>query len=149
LSLKQASIQEYEFDKVPFEGRFRVSAKFTLSTLSDADVSGWYRVTTEQPKGRLATHLLHPEAPDSFFSWGEFNTIFQRTEYVENYALEPFARSMLKENPAMALEFDRKIREDDKFAKNPKARMEWLYAQTPYYDQAYLKYPVLMSFKEK
>lgn len=80
---------------------------------------------------------------------GEFNSIFQRTEYVENYALEPYARKMLKQNPAMALAFDKKIREDKAFANDPKARMEWLYANTPFYDQAYLKYPVLMSFGAK
>ena len=49
----------------------------------------------------------------------------------------------------MALAFDKKIREDKAFANDPKARMEWLYANTPFYDQAYLKYPVLMSFGAK
>lgn len=148
-ALKQASITNYTFAKQPFEGRFRVDATFNFDVKNSVDLTGWYEVATAQAKGELATHLLHPQAPDSFFSWGEFNTIFQRTEYVENYALEPFARSMLKENPAMALEFDRKIREDKEFASDPAARMDWLYAQTPYYDQAYLKYPILMSFKEK
>ncbi|BBN81870.1 peptidase M14 [Pseudoalteromonas sp. A25] len=147
--LKQALVEQHDFAKQPFEGRFRVDASFRLVAVDDVDLAGWYKVPTQQARGELATHLLHPQAPDSFFSWGEFNTIFQRTEYVENYALEPFARSMLKENPAMALEFDRKIREDKTFASDPKARMEWLYAQTPYYDNAYLKYPILMSFKEQ
>jgi len=99
-----------------------------------------------QPLGELATHLLHPEAPDSFFAWGEFNTIFQRTEYMENYALAPYARQMLKDRPALALEFDKKIREDVTFANDAQARLEWLYQRTPFYDQAHLKYPILMSF---
>ncbi len=145
--VSQATVKDYKFDTAPFEGRFRVNATFDIKELSDmVDLSGWYKVATAQKSGELVTHLLHPEAPDSFFAWGEFNTIFQRTEYVENYALEPFARKMLKQNPAMALAFDKKIREDKKFANDPKARMEWLYARTPFYDNAYLKYPVLMSF---
>ncbi|NOU49432.1 peptidase M14 [Pseudoalteromonas sp. JBTF-M23] len=148
-TLKRASVEQYNFAQQPFEGRFRVDASFSYDVIGQLDLTGWYAVSTQQAHGELATHLLHPKAPDSLFSWGEFNTIFQRTEYVENYALEPFARSMLKDNPAMALEFDRKIREDKAFANNPSARMEWLYAQTPYYDQAYLKYPILMLFKEK
>ncbi|CAM3971786.1 M14 family metallopeptidase [Pseudoalteromonas byunsanensis] len=148
-TLISANVTNYEFAKAPFEGRFMVEASFSFDKVKAPELSGWYKVSTEQKRGKLATHLLHPQAPDSFFSWGEFNTIFQRTEYVENYALEPFARSMLKENPTIALEFDRKIREDKAFADDPNARMEWLYAKTPFYDQAYLKYPILMLFKEK
>ncbi|MCO7191183.1 MULTISPECIES: M14 family metallopeptidase [unclassified Pseudoalteromonas] len=148
--LVQFSITSYEFAKSPFEGRFRVSAQFEQQAVSSSlSLSGWYKVSTQQAGGELATHLLHPEAPDSLFVWGDFPGVFQRTEYVENYALEPFARKMLKDNPAMALAFDKKISEDKAFAGDPKARMEWLYKRTPYYDQAYLKYPILMSFKEK
>ena len=149
-NLSQARVTEHEFATVPFEGRFRVSAEFAITPLkTEVDLQNWYQVSTDQAGAELATHLLHPEAPDSFFAWGEFNSIFQRTEYVENYALEPYARKMLKQNPAMALAFDKKIREDKAFANDPKARMEWLYANTPFYDQAYLKYPVLMSFGAK
>ena len=105
-------------------------------------------MNTQQKAGELAVHLLHPEAPDSFFAWGEFNTIFQRTEYMENYALIPYARQMLKNNPKLALAFDKKINDDKVFAKDADARLNWLYEQSPFYDQAYLKYPILMSFEE-
>jgi hypothetical protein len=144
--MTQASVVDYTFAKAPFEGRFRVDAKFDYAPVQ-VDVQGWYKVSTAQPYSELATHLLHPEAPDSFFSWGEFNTIFQRTEYMENYALMPYARQMLKEKPALALEFDQKIREDKQFANDPEARLNWLYERTPFYDQAYLKYPILMTFE--
>jgi len=146
--LTQASVADYSFAKAPFEGRFRVEATFDYNTVENVDMTGWYKVSTEQPYSELATHLLHPEAPDSFFAWGEFNTIFQRTEYVENYALMPYARQMLKEKPALALEFDKKIREDKNFAKDADARLHWLYERTPFYDQGYLKYPILMAFEQ-
>jgi hypothetical protein len=144
--LKQAKVTHYEFANAPFEGRFRVSAEFTYQPATNVDLTGWYRVNTQQPLGELAAHLLHPEAPDSFFAWGEFNTIFQRTEYMENYALLPYARNMLKDNPKLALEFDKKISQDDAFAKDADARLNWLYEHSPFYDQAYLKYPILMAF---
>ena len=147
-NLKVAVVTNHEFDKAPFEGRFRVSADFDFVDVTDNNLTGWSKVDTAQPLGELATHLLHPKAPDSFFAWGEFNTIFQRTEYMENYALAPYARHMLKDKPALALEFDKKIREDAAFAKDPQARLNWLYEQTPFYDQAYLKYPVLMTFAD-
>ncbi|MCF2899582.1 MULTISPECIES: M14 family metallopeptidase [unclassified Pseudoalteromonas] len=146
--LTQAIVKDYSFAKAPFEGRFRVDASFDYTKVDSLNMLGWYKVSTEQPYSELAIHLLHPEAPDSFFSWGDFNTIFQRTEYVENYALMPYARQMLKEKPALALEFDQKIREDKQFANDPQARLDWLYERTPFYDQAYLKYPILMSFEQ-
>ncbi|CAM4227964.1 M14 family metallopeptidase [Pseudoalteromonas ostreae] len=148
-NLKVAVVTKHEFDKAPFEGRFRVNADFDFVDVPEKSLTGWSKVETAQPFGELATHLLHPKAPDSFFAWGEFNTIFQRTEYMENYALAPYARHMLKDKSALALEFDKKIREDVAFAKNAQARLNWLYEHTPFYDQAYLKYPVLMTFDTK
>ncbi|NMM41504.1 M14 family metallopeptidase [Pseudoalteromonas arctica] len=148
-NLKVAVVTKHEFDKAPFEGRFRVNADFDFVDVPEKSLTGWSKVETAQPFGELATHLLHPKAPDSFFAWGEFNTIFQRTEYMENYALAPYARHMLKDKPALALEFDKKIREDAAFAKDAQARLNWLYEHTPFYDQAYLKYPVLMTFDTK
>ncbi len=146
--LKVSKVADYTFDKAPFEGRFRVSASFDYVPAINVDLDGWYQVNTQQKAGELAVHLLHPEAPDSFFAWGEFNTIFQRTEYMENYALIPFARQMLKDNPKLALKFDEKLK-DKLFASDADARLNWLYEQSPFYDQAYLKYPILMSFEEE
>jgi hypothetical protein len=148
-NLKVAVVTKHEFDKAPFEGRFRVNADFDFVDVPEKSLIGWSKVETAQPFGELVAHLLHPKAPDSFFAWGEFNTIFQRTEYMENYALAPYARHMLKDKPALALEFDKKIREDAAFAKDAQARLNWLYEHTPFYDQAYLKYPVLMTFDTK
>ena len=89
--------------------------------------------------------MLHPEAPDSLFQWGFFHSIFQRTEYVENYALAPYAQQMLESNPDIAERYNAKL-EDEDFANDSDARRAWLYAQTPYYDQHYLHYPILMQF---
>ena len=147
--LKMAKVADYSFDKAPFEGRFRVSASFEYVPATNVDLDGWFEVSTEQKSGELAVHLLHPEAPDSFFAWGEFNTIFQRTEYMENYALIPFAEKMLSEDSKMAAAFNKKIKQDKAFANNPAARLNWLYEQSPFYDQAYLKYPILMSYEQK
>ena len=147
--LKQAKIDKYSFAKSPFEGRFRVTATFDYKPAINVNLDGWFEVTTQQKAGELAVHLLHPEAPDSFFAWGEFNTAFQRTEYMENYALIPFARQMLKDNPKLALAFDKKLKNDKSFANDANARLNWLYEHSPFYDQAYLKYPILMSFEEE
>lgn len=146
--LKMAKVSQYSFDNAPFEGRFRVSARFDYVPATNVDLDGWFEVSTQQKAGELAVHLLHPEAPDSFFAWGEFNTIFQRTEYMENYALLPFAEKMLSDDPKLAEAFNKKLKQDKAFATNPEARLNWLYEHSPFYDQAYLKYPILMSYEQ-
>ena len=146
--LKMAKVSQYSFDNAPFEGRFRVSARFDYVPATNVDLDGWFEVSTQQKAGELAVHLLHPEAPDSFFAWGEFNTIFQRTEYMENYALIPFAEKMLSDDPKLAEAFNKKLKQDKAFATNPEARLNWLYEHSPFYDQAYLKYPILMSYEQ-
>lgn len=146
--LKMAKVAQYSFDKAPFEGRFRVSARFNYEPATNVDLDGWFEVSTQQKAGELAVHLLHPEAPDSFFAWGEFNTIFQRTEYMENYALLPFAEKMLSDDPKLAKAFNKKLKLDKAFATDPEARLNWLYEHSPFYDQAYLKYPILMSYEQ-
>lgn len=146
--LKMAKVSQYSFDNAPFEGRFRVSARFDYVPATNVDLDGWFEVSTQQKAGELAVHLLHPEAPDSFFAWGEFNTIFQRTEYMENYALIPFAEKMLSDDPKLAAAFNKKLKQDKAFATNSEARLNWLYEHSPFYDQAYLKYPILISYEQ-
>ena len=45
-----------------------------------------------QALGTLLMTLLEPASNDSYFSWGFFHSIFQRTEYIEAYVMEPLAK---------------------------------------------------------
>jgi hypothetical protein len=103
---------------------------------------GSVRVPTDQPLGDLAILLLEPEAPDSFFQWGFFHTALQRTEYAEAYILEPMAQRMLDSIPELRAEFEKRRRDDPAFAANPKARLDWFYRRTPFYDDQANLYPV-------
>ena len=86
--------------------------------------------------------LLEPKSKDSFFSWGFFLNIFQRTEYIEAYVMEPMAKRMLEESPELKKEFEQKKAQDKDFANDPNAIFSWFYSKTNYYDDRYLLYPV-------
>ena len=144
-TLTQLVVDDFKFESVPFEGRVRVSASFDEQQVNLDTQNQWLKVTTNNKLGLLATHLLHPQAEDSLFQWGFFNTIFQRTEYVENYALAPYAQTMLEQNPELKAEYEQKLK-DKTFAQDSNARRAWLYKQTPYYDKRFLKYPILMQY---
>lgn len=145
--LKQIKVVDHQFAKAPFENRLQVSGVFEYQDVSNIDLSGYFKISTAQVSGKLAVHLLQPEAEDSFFSWGFFNSIFQRTEYSENYALLPFAEKMLASNPKLKREFEDKLANDKDFKNNAKKRLDWLYSKTPFYDGGYLTYPILIDYE--
>ncbi|MBD9477609.1 M14 family metallopeptidase [Pseudoxanthomonas sp. PXM02] len=99
-------------------------------------------VPIAQAKSRLVMALLEPLAPDSLLAWGRFNNAFERKEYMEDYVAESVAREMLRD-PAVKVEFERKLREDKTFAGDPNARLEFFYRRHPSWDERYQLYPVL------
>ena len=86
--------------------------------------------------------LLEPASPDSFFQWGFFLEVMQRTEYVEAYIMEPTAQAMLEADPDLEAEFRGKLLEDPEFAASPRDRLQWFYERTPYFDDRWNLYPV-------
>lgn len=127
----------------PFEGHVPVTATAVVERRRESFPAGSARVATDQPLGDLAIVLLEPASPDSFFQWGMLLEPLQRTEYAEGYILEPMARKMLEENPALRAEFEAKLASDPKFAADPAARLDFFYRQTPFFDDRAGLYPVM------
>lgn len=135
--------EEVSFSTRPFEGRFMPSYR-QRTEVEKADIrAGDYFVPVGQVLGRLAVHLLEPAATDSLMKWGFFNVIFEEKEYAEAYAMEPYARKMLAENPALKAEFEKRLAEDEEFARSPSARLRWFYERSPFFDEKWSRYPVL------
>ena len=72
--------------------------------------------------------------------------MFQLTEYIESYAMLPLAHAMIAKDKSLENKFNLKKKSDDQFAKDPKAQMQWFYQHSEYFDQEYLKYPVLLEY---
>ena len=49
---------------------------------------------------------------------------------------------MLDADPKLRREYRIKLKTDEEFASDAKARLDWFYERTPYYDERYLLYPV-------
>jgi hypothetical protein len=131
-----------KFAATQFEGHVRVTATATPERRRETFPAGSVRVPTDQPLGTLAAIMLEPSSPDSLFQWGFFHSILQPTEYVEAYIMEPMAERMLAEDPKLAEEFRRKLESDADFRGNSRARLQWLYQRTPFYDERARLYPV-------
>ena len=126
----------------PFEARHTLTTGVQRLTRTVTFPAGSVRVPTDQPLGDLAVVLLEPEAKDSLLAWGFFSEILQRTEYIEGYVVAPMAEKMLADDPKLKTEFEAKLAADEKFAKDPTARLQWFYERSKFYDDRYLLYPV-------
>ena len=138
-------VTEHKFSNKPFEGKQMPQAKFGEEKGKYQLPQNSIEVSTDQELGNLAIALLDPRATDSLFAWGYFNTIFQRTEYIESYTLIPLARKLFEEKPELQKAFNKMKKENKEFAENSRKQMEWIYAKSNYYDREYLKYPVIIE----
>ncbi len=130
----------------PFEGRLRIDPGAPVPVDGPAEFRpGDFVVDTDQPLGTLAMLLLEPLSPDSFLQWGYFLEIMNRTEYFEDYAVEPLAAQMMRNDPDLARRFRERLDADPAFAADPVRRLHWFYGQTPFHDQRYRLYPVARS----
>lgn len=145
MELQQLVADQYEFASKPVEGRFTVSAQFSSQWQQVELPAGTVRISTDQALGRLAVALLSPQGPDSFFSWGFFHGMFERTEYFEPYALLPWIEQQLAQDERLQQQFTAAKQADASLAKDGEKIMQWFYQRSPFYDQHYLKYPVLLE----
>lgn len=142
LELEMCRLVEPKPAAAPFEGRHTVATAVRRERRTETFPAGSYRVSTDQPLGDLAMALLEPESVDSFFAWGFFPEILQRTEYIEGYVIAPLAEQMLAADPKLKAEFEAKLAAEPAFAQDPTARLQWFYARSKFHDDRYLLYPV-------
>jgi murein tripeptide amidase MpaA len=140
--IHDAKFQNADGRAQPFEGHIQVTATTSVEVRKQSFAAGSAVISTDQPLGDLAMLLLEPKSTDSYFSWGFFNQIFQRTEYIEAYVMEPTIKKMLEDSPELKTEFEKKKLADTSFANNSNAIFTWFYSKTNYYDDRYLLYPV-------
>jgi hypothetical protein len=140
-------IESYRFVDVkwaggPFEGRLMPSFKVEVVHERRTFPAGSVIVPLAQEAAKVAMNLLEPEAPDSLVHWGFFNATFEEKEYGEDYVVEKLAREMLEKNPQLREEFEKKLASDPNFAANPRARLQFFFRRSPYWDQQMNLYPV-------
>jgi hypothetical protein len=139
-------IESYRFVDVkwaggPFEGRLMPEFKAEVVRERRTFPAGSVIVPLTQESAKVAINLLEPEAPDSLVHWGFFNATFEEKEYAENYVLEKLAREMLAGDARLREEFKQKLA-DANFAANPRARLQFFYERSPYWDKQKNLYPI-------
>jgi len=99
-------------------------------------------VPLDQRAAKVAIEWLEPEAPDSAVAWGFFDSVFEQKEWGESYVLEKLAREMLAKDPNLRKEFEERLATDKQFAADPRARLDFFYRRSPWWDHELGLYPV-------
>ena len=101
----------------------------------------WY-IPLNQSANRFLIETLEPKAEDSYFSWNYFDAILGQKEGYSAYAFEDIAAEYLKNNPEIRLQLEQKRLTDSSFAKDGRAQLNFVYQNSPWFEPAYMQYPV-------
>ena len=141
------TVETYHIDdfktRNAYEGHYlHYNTSVKIDTVSVTFSKGDLYIPTQQDGVRYIIETLEPEATDSFFNWNFFDTVLQQKEGYSSYVFEDIAEQFLKDNPEVKKEFEEKLKSDERFAKNPRAQLNFIYKKSPHYEKAHRLLPI-------
>ncbi len=143
LTLQVYFIDDYKTVSKPYEGHYLHSnVKLHAETQNIKISAGDFLVYTDQQNVRFAIETLEPHAIDSYFNWNFFDATLAQKEYFSDYVFEDTAAELLKKDPALKAKLYKKKLEDTAFAKSAEAQLDFVYRNSSYFENSYLRYPI-------
>lgn len=143
LSLTVYYIDDYKTVAKPYEGHYLHSNIKLHSEFQNIKVNaGDYLVYTNQQNVRFVMETLEPQAIDSYFNWNFFDATLGQKEYFSDYVFEDTAAELLRKDPALKSKLEKRKQEDAAFAKSAEAQLDFVYRNSSYFENSYLRYPI-------
>jgi len=152
-TIKKDTLMEVEIYKItdyetvgrgPYEGHYLHYDTKTEKAAEKVTIGkGDYLITTDQEGVRYLLETLEPSMRDSFFNWNFFDTVLQQKEGFSPYVWEDQAKEFLNANPEIKKEFEAKKAAESSFAQNWYTQLDWIHKQSPAYEKAHLRYPIV------
>ncbi|MCC4614777.1 M14 family metallopeptidase [Xanthomonas campestris pv. asclepiadis] len=114
----------------------------------EAFAAGSIRVPADQPMRMLAAALLEPHSSDSLLASGRFRNAGSPDSGLYGTELVDFSERVLRSDAALRAEFERKLADDAAFRADGDARLQWIYARSPYAAITGWRYPVRRQLVE-
>jgi hypothetical protein len=141
-------IDNYQAGQRPYEGHHPNSnVKLTTNTSSIRFRKGDYYIPLNQVANRFLIETLEPQGEDSYFTWNFFDPILGQKEGYSDYHFEDIAADYLKAHPELREKMDQRKAADSAFAKSGAAQVNFVFQNSPYFEPAYLQYPVYRIVK--
>ncbi|UOG76973.1 M14 family metallopeptidase [Hymenobacter tibetensis] len=136
-------IEDYKTSPRPYEGHYLHNSVTVRSTQQALPYHrGDYVARLDNATARFLIETLEPQATDSYFAWGFFDSILQQKEHFSDYVFEDVAADLLRRDPALRAQLDKQKQQDPALAKSSAAQLEWVYRHSKYYEPTHLRYPV-------
>ncbi len=132
----KTSPRQYEMHHTNTEVKIHSSMKSIQFSRGD------YYIPMNQVANRFLIETLEPQAEDSYFAWNYFDAILGQKEGYSAYAFEDIAANYLKSNPELNNRLEQKRSTDTAFAKSGRLQLNFVYENSPWYETAYMIYPV-------
>ena len=143
ISVDVYKIADYKTNTRAYEGHYlHYDTQVSSSAQEIKFRQGDFLICTKQNGVKYLLETLEPEAVDSFFNWNFFDSILGQKEYFSDYVFEDTATELLKNNPKLRQELEKKNSEDQKFSENGRAQLDWIYRNSKYYENSHLRYPI-------
>ncbi|OGX87624.1 hypothetical protein BEN47_00165 [Hymenobacter lapidarius] len=137
-------LEDYKTSPRAYEGHYLHSqVKLRTATETVAFHRGDYVVYLRAGAPiRYLLETLEPQATDSFFAWGFFDSVLQQKEHFSDYVFEDLAADLLRRDPALRERLEALKKQNPAFASNGAAQLEWVYLNSPYHEKGFNRYPV-------
>ncbi|WP_310396603.1 M14 family metallopeptidase [Hymenobacter sp.] len=138
-------LNEFKTSPHPFEGHYvhsqvQVRAVTETATFRRGDYVVY--LTADAAPVRYLVETLEPQATDSFFAWGFFDSVLQQKEHFSDYVFEDVAADLLGRDPALRQRLEKLKAENPTFAASGAAQLEWVYLNSAYHEPGHNRYPV-------
>ena len=144
------AIAGYQSAPRPYEGH-RPHSKVQVKKQAAVQLvpkGSWY-VPVNQAANRFLIEVLEPQGEDSYFAWNFFDGILSQKEGFSDYVFEETAFEYLQTDPVLQQRLEERKAVDSAFAKNGRAQLQFIYQNSPYFEPAYMRYPVLRVMLRK
>ena len=136
-------IESFQSSQRPYEGHhLNTNVQVSRHTQKINFRKGDVFIALNQAANRFLIETLEPQGPDSYFAWNFFDPILGQKEDYSDYHFEDVAADYLKQHPEVRKELDQRKSQDSNFAKSGRAQLDFVFEHSPYFEPAYLQYPV-------
>lgn len=95
---------------------------------------GDYVVIANQRHNKYIVEMLEPHAPNSFLAWNFFDSVLEGHDFYSIWGFESHLMEMLDEDESLKAEMERIKAENEEFANDPVAQLQFLYEKAPMYE---------------
>ena len=107
--------------------------------------AGDFIVPLDQDQARYAVETLEPQAHDSFFRWGFFNSVLEKKEAYSDYVFEDEAERLLGSEPELAAKFGAWKAANPDLLRDQGAVLDFIFANCARWrEPEWRRYPVFM-----